>query len=92
MDIFIGVLGPGLSVWLGPEGIWHNLNFEDLSSLANLSLYSKSIDGTLFGVDGVFPSLDTVDLEQGKYEWGITLVDGSGRPVGPLTWTNMILY
>ena len=90
-DLFVGMMYEGSLWWLGPEGEWHSQVSEPLSRLTTLAAYSEGISAILFGDGGVFPPFDTIARPPGEYQWGVALVDGAGRLLGPVTWSSMIL-
>ena len=90
-DIFAGIIRDDNIWWLGPEGEWHDSRLEDISKLVSLSILNRSVDGLLFGDDGVFPAKDMSGFPPGEYFLGTAIADQAGNFLGPVTMTPMIL-
>jgi hypothetical protein len=91
-DVFVAVEWAGTLYWLDGEGVFHSLQSQPLRPLGSLNAFSDLLEGILFGEDGVFSILEPLSWPLGHYQWGIALTDGSGALIGPITWTEMVLY
>ncbi len=91
--VYIGVLSPDNTLWwLDGSGNWHDSDQDPLSPIAWLKPPSESIDGVLFGKNGVFEAFNPAGLPSGFYQWGIAMTDEEQRLLGPVTWAYMLLF
>ncbi len=90
-EVYIALAGRETFWWLGPGGVWHDVSIRPLERLALIEPYSVSIEGALFGDDGVFPPFSTASWESGDYVWGIALKIPGGPLLAPVTSTPMSL-